>query len=178
MIISLSLILFSTRKRNVPCSRVVRFYQLQHRHGSVHATRDKERHAQSSELFGDYVLETERTLSDSQTWQLYMVLLLAEEGFACLKDSLGLRPNYHQLEQRVEAHIFISALPYHLQTWIRESLRRYADHRDWKTVRRLLSTHSILTTVLPLKDGRFMRIRKTSRTDPEQGNSLSAASAQ
>jgi hypothetical protein len=148
--------------------RVARFYQLQHSHGTVHATRDEQRHAQASELLGDYVLKTERTLSASQTWQLYMVLLQAEEGFACLKGSLGLRPNYHQLEQRVEAHIFISVLAYHLLTWIRESLRRHGDHRDWKTVRRLLSTHSILTTVLPLKDGRVMRIRKASRPDPEQ----------
>ena len=148
--------------------RVARFYQLQHSDGTLHASRDEERHAQASELFGDYVLKTERTLSASQTWQLYMVLLQAEEGFACLKGSLGLRPNFHQLGQRVEAHIFISVLAYHLLTWIRESLRAHGDHRDWKTVRRLLSTHSIVTTVLPLKDGRVMRIRKASRPDPEQ----------
>jgi len=38
----------------------------------------------------------------------------------------------------------------------------------WKTIRRLLSTHSLVTTVLPLKDGRVLRIRKPSRPDPEQ----------
>ncbi|MGB7365592.1 MAG: hypothetical protein WA898_01515, partial [Carnobacterium jeotgali] len=73
-----------------------------------HATRDDERHAKAAELLGDYVLKTERSLSASQTWQLYMILLQAEEGFACLKGTLGLRPNFHQLGHRVEAHIFIS----------------------------------------------------------------------
>lgn len=40
--------------------------------------------------------------------------------------------------------------------------------RDWKTLRRLLSTHSLVTTVLPLNDGRVLRIRKPSLPDPEQ----------
>jgi hypothetical protein len=97
-----------------------------------------------------------------------MVLLQAEEGFACLKGSLGLRPNFHQLGHRVEAHIFISVLAYHLWTWIRQTLRAGGDTRDWKTLRRLLSTHSLLTTVLPLRDGRVLRIRKASLPDPEQ----------
>lgn len=148
--------------------RVARFYQLQHTNGTLHASRDDERHSQASELLGDYVLKTDRQLSASETWHLYMVLLQAEEGFACLKGSLGLRPNYHQLEERVEAHIFISVLAFHLLTWIREKLRDQGDLRDWKTLRRLLSTHSIVTVVLPINDGRVMRIRKLSRPDTEQ----------
>jgi hypothetical protein len=94
----------------------------------------------------------------TETWSLYMILLQAEEGFACLKGSLGLRPNFHQLGHRVEAHVFISVLAYHLLTWVRETLGNAGDTRDWKTLRRLLSTHSLVTTVLPLHDGRVLRI--------------------
>jgi len=148
--------------------RATRFYALSHADGTLRATRDQERHAKATELLGDYVLKTERSLSASQTWRLYMVLLQAEEGFACLKGTLGLRPNFHQLGHRVEAHIFISVLAYHLLTWIRETLRARGDTRDWKTLRRLLSTHSLVTTVLPLKDGRVLRIRKPSQPDAEQ----------
>jgi transposase len=148
--------------------RANRFYKLCHVNGTLEATRDEDRHAEASELFGDYVLKTERTLSASETWSLYMVLLQAEEGFACLKGALGLRPNFHQIQERVEAHIFISVLAYHLLTWIRETLRPAGELRDWKTLRRLLSTHSLVTTALPLDDGRVLRIRKASRPDPEQ----------
>jgi transposase len=148
--------------------RVARFYTLRHAEGTLQATRDQERYTQATELLGDYVLKTAGSLSAIQTWQLYMVLLQAEEGFACLKGSLGLRPNFHQLGHRVEAHIFISVLAYHLWTWIRQTLRAGGDTRDWKTLRRLLSTHSLLTTVLPLRDGRVLRIRKASLPDPEQ----------
>ena len=64
--------------------------------------------------------------------------------------------------------MFISVLAYHLLTWIRETLRQSAESRNWSTLRELLGTHSIVTTVLPLKDGRVLRIRKPSLPDPEQ----------
>lgn len=148
--------------------RVARFYTLSHEAGTLRAIRDDQRHAQASELLGHYVLKTERTLEAAQTWSVYMILLQAEEGFACLKGSLGLRPNFHQLERRVEAHIFISVLAYHLLTWVRETLRLSGETRDWKTLRRLLSTHSLVTTVLPLKTRQILRIRKPSQPDAEQ----------
>jgi len=148
--------------------RVARFYTLVHADGTLHATRDDDKHRHATDLCGDYVLKTGQSLSAPQTWSLYMVLLQAEEGFACLKGPLGLRPNFHQLEHRVEAHIFISVLAYHLLTWVRENLRASSDLRDWETLRRLLSTHSLATTSLPLTDGRILHIRKPSLPDPEQ----------
>jgi len=148
--------------------RVARFYTLTHENGTLTATRDDDKHDQATDLCGDYVLRTDQSMSASQIWSLYMVLLQAEEGFACLKGTLGLRPNFHQLERRVEAHIFISVLAYHLLTWVRETLRAQGDPRDWKTLRRLLSTHSLVTISLPLSDGRILHIRKPSRPDAEQ----------
>ncbi len=85
-----------------------------------------------------------------------------------LKGSLGLRPNFHQLEHWVEGHIFISILAYHLLNWIKIRMEESNDHRDWKTIRRLLSTHSLVTTRLPIKDGSLIRIRKPSIPDTEQ----------
>jgi hypothetical protein len=117
---------------------------------------------------GDYVLKTERALDTAQTWSLYMILLQAEEGFACLKGTLGLRPNFHQLEHRDEAHLFMSVLAYHLLTWVRETLRHSGAPPDWNTLRRLLSTHCLVTTVLPPNTGTVLRIRKPSQPDAEQ----------
>jgi transposase len=36
-----------------------------------------------------------------------MTLLKAEAGFAQLKGTLELRPNFHQLEDRVEGHMLM-----------------------------------------------------------------------
>jgi len=148
--------------------RVARFYTLTHENGTLSATRDDEKHRHANDLCGDYVLKTDQSMDPTKIWSLYMVLLQAEEGFSCLKGTLGLPPNFHQLESRVEAHIFISVLAYHLLTWVRESLRACGDLRDWKTLRRLLSTHSLTTTILPLSDGRILHIRKPSLPDPGQ----------
>jgi len=154
--------------------RVARFFTLRHEpgthaeRGGLVATRDDEKFGQAGELCGNYVLRTDRSLGAARTWSVYMTLLQAEEGYACLKGSLGLRPNFHQLEERVEAHVFISVLGYHLLCWVRERLRQSGDMRDWKTVRRLLSTHSLATTKLPLEDGRVLHIRKPTVPDAEQ----------
>jgi transposase len=148
--------------------RVARFYALAHQPTGLEVVRHDEKMEQALELCGDYVLKTVRHLDAPTLWRLYLTLLKAENGFQMLKGSLGLRPNYHHLEGRVEGHIFISVLAYHLLCWIGCTLERVGDRRDWKTIRRLLATHSVVTTRLPLKDGRVIYTRKPSRPDAEQ----------
>jgi transposase len=149
-------------------ARVRRFYTLKHSGGQLEVVRDEEKMTQALDLCGDYVLKTDQTLGAPQLWSLYMTLLKAEDGFALLKGTLGLRPNYHQLEDRVDGHIFISVLAFHLLSWVRQKFEAAGDMREWKTIRRLLSTHSLVSTWLPLSDGRTVHIRKASVPDPEQ----------
>lgn len=75
-----------------------------------------------------------------------MTILRTESGFRMLNGSLGLRPNSHQIEKRVEGHIFISILACHLLYWARQRPADAGVPRDWKTLRRLLGTHSLVTT--------------------------------
>jgi len=77
-------------------------------------------------LCGDYVLKTDKRIEASELWELYMTLLKAKSGFRMLKSSLGFRPNFHQLEARVDEHIFISVLAYHLFSWVREHFQMRA----------------------------------------------------
>lgn len=148
--------------------RVNRFYTVKHRADGLEVTRSTEKMEQALALCGDYVLKTDKTIDADQLWKLYMTLLKAEAGFRMLKSSLGLRPNHHQLEIRVEGHIFISVLAYHLLTWINQRLDSSGDSRSWETIRRLMGTHCLVSTTLPLSDGRILQIRKPSVPDPEQ----------
>jgi len=148
--------------------RVARFYTLTHEPGDLRVERNDGQLEAALQLCGDYVLKTDHSLGGAELWQLYMTLLRAEEGFSSLKGSLGLRPNFHQLEDRVEGHIFISVLAYHLLCWVGQRLAPSGDTRDWKTLRRLLRTHSLVTTRLPLQDGRVIEVRKPSLPDAEQ----------
>ena len=148
--------------------RVNRFYTLTHENTSLTIDRKEDKFEQSTELCGDYVLKTDKSLNAIEIWELYMTLLKAEAGFKMLKSSLGLRPNFHQLEGRVEGHIFISILAYHLLSWIRERFEQSNDTRQWNTIRQLMRTHSVVTVRLAKVNGEIISIRKPSQPDAEQ----------
>lgn len=149
--------------------RVQRYYSIEFTGGVLHSHRLDEQLGKALELSGCYVLRTNRQGLDAQgLWRLYMTLLHAEEGFRSLKSELGLRPNFHQKERRVEGHVFITILAYQLLCFIRETLRRAEINNSWETIRRLLSTHCYATIVLPTKNGKTYRIRKASAPDEQQ----------
>jgi len=120
----------------------------------------------AEELLGCYVLRTDRRdLPAAELWQLYMTLCHAEDGFQALKCDLGLRPNYHQLEDRVDAHVFITVLAYHLLRYIEHTLSLTGDTRNWLTIRRILQTHCYTTILMPTSDGKLYRLRRAG--EPE-----------
>jgi len=120
---------------------------------------------------GCYVLRTDRTeLSDKEIWETYAMLTRVESAFRSLKSSLGLRPNFHQNEDRADTHMFISVLAYHILHTIEYKLRLCGDHRSWTTIRDTLSTHQRLTIEFNVKEqGRIHRshLRLCSKAEPE-----------
>lgn len=146
--------------------RAARFYQVTTSEDSsgapvVHWQRHDERSQAEEELAGCYVLRTDRTdLGPEQLWGLYMTLCRAEDGFQALKCDLGLRPNHHQLETRVDAHVFVTVLAYQLLRFLLHTLEQAGDRRSWFTLRMVLSTHCYATVSLPTRDGKLYRLRK------------------
>lgn len=150
-------------------TRVQRYYTIEFTDGVLRFHRQDEQLDKALELSGCYVLRTNRKGLDAPgLWRLYMTLLNAEEGFRSLKSDLGLRPNFHQKEYRVEGHVFITILAYQLLCFIRETLHRAGITHHWESIRRLLSTHCYATIVLPTKGGKVYRIRKASAPDEQQ----------
>jgi transposase len=47
----------------------------------------------------------------TELWRYYIQLVQVEQAFKDLKGDLAVRPIHHQLEHRVEAHIFIAFSP-------------------------------------------------------------------
>jgi transposase len=125
---------------------------------------------------GSYVLRTDRVdLSDKEIWETYNMLRQIEYAFKSMKSSLGsslgLRPNFHQIEGRVDTHMFISVLAYHLLHIIEYRLGQKGDHRSWRTIRNVLKTHERLTIGYKQKDedGTVVQqyIRINSTVEPE-----------
>ena len=102
---------------------------------------------------GCYVLRTDLAdMTDHEIWKTYMMLTRVENAFRCLKSSLGLRPVFHQIECRSDAHMFLSVLAYHILHVIEQKLRSHGDNRSWDTLRDILSTHQWLTIEYDVKE--------------------------
>jgi len=131
---------------------------------------DQQKLGQVELLDGCYTLKTDRDDVGEETfWPLYTMLNRVERSFRYLKSSLGIRPNYHQLERRVEGHIFISILAYHLLHAAEQMLLAENDHRSWPTIKGELDTHRVMTLRLTDSDGRVHhRQMATNPTDSQK----------
>ncbi|MEK7757769.1 MAG: hypothetical protein AAB385_11215, partial [Planctomycetota bacterium] len=63
---------------------------------------------------------------------------------------------------RVQTHIFLCVLAYHLLVAIEKRFLDQGVHTSWATLREQLSTHQVVTVVLPATNGQTLRIRKGS----------------
>jgi transposase len=119
-------------------------------------------------LDGSYMLRTDRQdLTAEEGWRIYTSLTRAENAFRCMKSPLSERPIFHQLERRVESHIFLCVLAYHLLVAIETTLARQEIHTSWATVRELLATHEVATIVLPTERDGVLRIRRSATPEPD-----------
>jgi len=116
---------------------------------------------------GRYLLRSNITAgrTPAELWQFYIQLTEVEAAFKSLKDELSLRPIYHQLEHRIEAHIFISFLAYCLQVTLRRRLRDLAPGLTPRSVLEKLATLQMLDVHLPTTDERTVILSRY--TQPE-----------
>jgi transposase len=124
---------------------------------------------------GTYFLRTDRTeLNPVQMWQIYIMLTSVEDAFRSLKSELGLRPNFHQKGNRIEAHIFITVLAYHLLRWIQHALHKAGFHHRWSTIQSWLNTHRLITTSQTREQGGVVHIRHCTTATLKQQEFYSA----
>lgn len=130
-------------------------------------TLDKDKLRQARKREGRYLLRTNITAGKTaeELWQFYIQLTEVEAAFKSLKDDLALRPIYHQLEQRIEAHIFISFLAYCLHVTLRRRLRDLAPGLTPRSVLEKFATIQMLDVHLPTTDERTVILSRY--TQPE-----------
>jgi transposase len=149
---------------------IAQFYEIKVEHHDGQASRLTWEIAQPEQLqnrfAGAYYLRSNRQdLDDAELWSLYMMLNQVEDAFRSLKSELGLRPVYHRLDRRLEGHLFISVLAYHLLAVIQRRLRAQGLSRRWQTIRSHLAMQMRVTVAITNDKGERLYIRQT--TDPE-----------
>ena len=136
-------------------------------------TKDAAKAAYQRHSEGAYLLRSNLSgYPEPELWNMYMQLNDAEAAFRTLKQDLSIRPVYHQREERVNAHVLVCFLAYTLY----RTLDRLAKVKGLgMTARKTLAALATIKSgdiILPLVDGRELRLRRVSRPDQHQAEIL------
>jgi transposase len=151
-------------------SRVGRYYQILYdaQQQALSWQEEVEEKRRAERLDGSYVLKTDRRdMTKEEIWRSYTLLTRVESAFRAMKSPLMERPIFHQLAHRVETHIFLCVLAYHLLVSIEKTFLDQGIHTSWASLREQLASHQVVTVVLPTSDGHEIRIRKATAPEAE-----------
>jgi transposase len=127
---------------------------------------DKARLKAAEQRDGHYLLRSNLTGEDPAVlWTRYVQLTQIESVFRSLKSELGIRPIYHRLERRADAHVLIAFLAYCLQVTLKNRLTFHAPGLTPAAVFEKLSTIQMVEVWIPLLDGRWLVLPR--HTQPE-----------
>lgn len=133
---------------------------------SYRLDRDKLRQARRRE--GRYLLRTNLTEDDpAKLWELYLLLVRIEEAFKSLKGDLAIRPIFHQLEPRIEAHIFIAFLAYGLYVTLARRLHALAPGLTPRSAIEKFAAMQMIDLYVPTTDGRELLLSRYTEPEPE-----------
>jgi transposase len=103
--------------------------------------------------------------SSEELWKTYIMLTRVEESFRCLKTDLNIRPVYHKTTKRVDGHLFLTVIAYHILQSILHQLRKKRINIKWTTLRRAMQNQVRVTTAVHLENGKHLRVRSTTYSE-------------
>jgi len=118
---------------------------------------------------GRYLLRTNLSDADPvRLWRYYIQLTEIEQAFKELKGDLAIRPIYHQLDHRIEAHIFVAFVAYCLLVTLKQRLRPLAPGLTPRAVLEKLCAMQMVDVDLPTTDGRHLILPRYTQPDRDQ----------
>ena len=105
-----------------------------------------------------------------ELWRMYLQLVEIEQAFKELKGDLAIRPIHHQLDARIEAHIFIAFLAYCLQVSLKQRLKALAPGLTPRAVLEKFAGVQMIDVELPTTDDRLVVLSRY--TEPEDDHKL------
>jgi transposase len=122
-----------------------------------------------NKLTGSYFLRTNLIdMGAKELWQLYNTLRRVEDAFRFMKSSLGLRPVYHQKERRVDGHLWITIIAYHLIQHCLYQLNEKGINYQWKTIRKMMMSRVRVTMQAKTEEGKTLYHRSSTKAEGEQ----------
>jgi transposase len=129
----------------------------------------KEKLRDTRQREGLYLLRTNLTDEDpAKLWCYYIQLTEVEQAFKELKNDLSIRPIHHQLENRIEAHIFVAFMAYCLQVTLKQRLRPLAPGLTPRAVLEKFAAMMMIDVHLPTTDGRHLILSRYTEANDDQ----------
>ena len=117
---------------------------------------------------GTYLLRTNLTEGKpEELWKQYIVLTEIEQAFKEIKQDLSLRPLYHQKDNRIEAHIFVSFLSYCLQVTLKQRAKAKAPGLTPRAILAKFKSMQMIDVHLPTTDGRNLILPRYTQPEKE-----------
>ena len=118
---------------------------------------------------GCYLLRSNvRHWNAEELWRAYIQLTEAEAAFRIHKGDLGIRPIWHQKQERVRAHILVCFLAYVLCKTLAQMCRRANLGDEPRRVFAELAKIRTVDVLLPTRDGLTIRKRCVTRPTEHQ----------
>jgi transposase len=106
--------------------------------------------------------------SGEELWRAYIQLTHAEAAFRIQKDELRLRPVWHQSADRVQAHILVCFLAFVLRKTLEGWSNKAGLGNSIPTLLEEFARIQSTDVILPVRDGRNVRLRCIVRPDRAQ----------
>lgn len=118
---------------------------------------------------GHYLLRTNLVgWTPENLWRTYIQLTQAESAFRIQKTELKIRPIWHQLEERAQAHILFSFLAYAMWKTLEQWMVKSGLGNGPRTVLEEFARIKVVDMLLPTSTGRKLRLRCVANPDEAQ----------
>jgi hypothetical protein len=118
---------------------------------------------------GRYLLRSNLTETDpARLWEFYLQLVEVEAAFKGLKGDLAVRPIFHQVPARIEAHLFVAFLAYCLHVTLKAHLRHRAPGLTVRQALEKFAAMQMLDVHFPTTDGRELIFTRYTQPEPDQ----------
>lgn len=118
---------------------------------------------------GCYLLRSNFISQDpAKLWEYYIQLTEIEQAFKEIKHDLSVRPIYHQIDKRIDAHIFVSFVAYCLLTTLKHRAKQKAPGSTPRSMLEKFAAMQMVDVHLPTTDHRLIVLPRYTQPDPDQ----------
>jgi transposase len=117
---------------------------------------------------GIYLLRTNLSEEDpAKLWEQYIQLTEVEEAFRTLKSEVGLRPIYHWIGPRVQAHVMVAFLGYAMWVCLKWKLKALAVSLSPRQMIELFRRVQLVEVWFDTVDGKRICLPRITMPEPE-----------